>query len=129
MQWNADLGTAGEYYTSVGDDTAIQALAAQFNGSNSFDSAGGLASINVSFTQYGAAILSRNASLADNNATQSATQSALSDSLKTKSDNMRGVNLDEEMADLIKFEQAYSAAARVINVIQSMFDALDQAIG
>ena len=129
MQWNADLGTAGAYYTSVGDDTAIQALAAQFNGSNSFDSAGGLASINVSFTQYGAAILSRNASLADNNATQSATQSALSDSLKTKSDNMRGVNLDEEMADLIKYEQAYSAAARVINVIQSMFDALDQAIG
>ncbi len=129
MQWNADLGAAGEYYTSVGDDTAIQALATQFNGTNSFDAAGGLASLNVNFTQYAAAILSRNASLADNNATQSASQSALSDSLKTKSDNMRGVNLDEEMADLIKFEQAYSAAARVINVIQNMFDALDQAVG
>ncbi len=129
VQWNADLGAAGEYFTSVGDDTAIQALAAQFNASNTFDSAGGLATLNVNFTQYAAAILSRNASLADNNASQSESQGALSDSLKTKSDNIRGVNLDEEMADLIRFEQAYSAAARVINVIQSMFDALNQAVG
>jgi flagellar hook-associated protein 1 FlgK len=129
MQWNGDLGTAGEYFTSVGDDTAIQALAAQFDASNTFDSAGGLATLNVNFTQYAAAILSRNASMADNNSSQSETQSALSNSLKTKSDNIRGVNLDEEMADLIRFEQAYSAAARVINVIQSMFDALNQAVG
>ena len=33
------------------------------------------------------------------------------------------------MSDLILFEQAYSAAARVISVVQDMFDALDRAVG
>jgi len=36
------------------------------------------------------------------------------------------VNLDEELANLILFEQAYSAAARIVSVIQRMFDALER---
>ncbi len=35
-----------------------------------------------------------------------------------------GVNLDEEAAQLIEFEQAYSAAAQVINVARTVFDTL-----
>jgi flagellar hook-associated protein 1 FlgK len=37
-----------------------------------------------------------------------------------------GVNLDEEAADLIRFQQAYQAAAQVISTAQSMFDTLLQ---
>ena len=37
-----------------------------------------------------------------------------------------GVNLDEEAADLIRFQQAYQAAAQVIQVSQRMFDTLIQ---
>jgi flagellar hook-associated protein FlgK len=33
------------------------------------------------------------------------------------------------MSNLIMYEQAYSAAARLITVIQKMFDALDRAMG
>ncbi len=35
-----------------------------------------------------------------------------------------GVNLDEEAAKLVKFQQAYSASARVISVAQQTFDVL-----
>jgi flagellar hook-associated protein 1 FlgK len=35
-----------------------------------------------------------------------------------------GVNLDEEAANLIKFEQAYNASARLITVAQQIFDTL-----
>lgn len=35
-----------------------------------------------------------------------------------------GVNLDEEAANLVKFQQSYSAAARVISVAQQTFDVL-----
>ncbi|MBE0530756.1 MAG: flagellar hook-associated protein FlgK [Rhodospirillales bacterium] len=129
VQWDANLGTAGQYYTSVGDDSGIQALAARIGAVNSFDAAGGLGSLKVSFAEYGASILGRSASLADNNKSDTNSQQALTESLQNKSDNIRGVNLDEEMADLIRFEQAYSAAARLIGVIQSMFDALDRAVG
>ncbi|UTF60809.1 flagellar hook-associated protein FlgK [Gilvimarinus sp. DA14] len=43
-------------------------------------------------------------------------------------DSISGVNLDEEAANLIKFEQAYSANARVISVARELFDTLINAI-
>ncbi len=39
-------------------------------------------------------------------------------------DSISGVNLDEEAANLIKFEQAYNASAQVISVARSIFDTL-----
>jgi flagellar hook-associated protein FlgK len=38
-----------------------------------------------------------------------------------------GVNLDEEAADLIRFQQAYQASAQVIQMSQRLFDTLMQA--
>ena len=70
----------------------------------------------------------QNATAAANNEHDVEFQKSLTDSLKLKSDTVRGVNLDEEISNLILFEQAYAAAARVVNVIQRMFDALDRAI-
>ncbi len=40
-----------------------------------------------------------------------------------------GVNLDEEAARLIQYQQAYSAAARVLQVAQAIFDTMLQATG
>ena len=39
-----------------------------------------------------------------------------------------GVNLDEEAADLMRFQQAYQAAAQVINIANSLFDSLLAAV-
>lgn len=39
-----------------------------------------------------------------------------------------GVNLDEEAANLVKFQQAYQAAAQVISVSNSLFDTLISAV-
>ena len=43
-------------------------------------------------------------------------------------ESVRGVNLDEEAADLIRFEQAYNASAQVISVARDIFNTLFQAI-
>jgi flagellar hook-associated protein 1 len=40
-----------------------------------------------------------------------------------------GVNLDEEAAKLIQFQQAYQASAKMIQIAQSIFDSLIQGIG
>ena len=37
-----------------------------------------------------------------------------------------GVNLDEEAARLLQFQQSYQAAAKVLQVAQSVFDTLLQ---
>ncbi len=124
MQFDSNLGVAGEYFMSIGDDTTAQALAKQWTTANTFEQAGGLASLSLTFAEYGAAIVARNASLSATNKSRLEFQQTLTDSLQNKSDNIRGVNLDEEMAQLIIFEQAYVASARVIVVIQEMFDAL-----
>jgi flagellar hook-associated protein 1 len=44
-------------------------------------------------------------------------------------DAISGVNLDEEAARLMQFQQAYQAAAKIIQTAQSMFDTLLQAAG
>jgi flagellar hook-associated protein 1 FlgK len=44
-------------------------------------------------------------------------------------DGVSGVNLDEEAASLIEFQQLYSANARVITVARDLFDALLNSLG
>ena len=128
VQWDATRGTGGEYLVSIGDDTTISAMVAAFTGTNAFDQSGGLADLTISFEDYAAAILSTSANMSNTNETNRIYQEDLVSSLQLKSDSVRGVNLDEEMANLILFEQAYSSAARIISVIQKMFDALESTV-
>ncbi len=88
----------------------------------------GLPTVNNTFSDYAASIVSDNARQAETNKTNGERQQSLTDSLKFKSDSLRGVNLDEEMSDLIIFEQAFNASARVIAVIQRMLEALEQIV-
>lgn len=51
-------------------------------------------------------------------------QSKVSDAVKTKLNSETGVNLDEELSDLIKFQRAYQASARVFSVCSSLLEEL-----
>ena len=51
-------------------------------------------------------------------------QSILLDNLEADIAANSGVNLDEEAAELIRFQQAYQAAARIIGVTNTLFDTL-----
>jgi len=42
---------------------------------------------------------------------------------------LSGVNLDEEAANLIKYQQAYQASAKIISVVDSLFQTLINAVG
>ena len=46
--------------------------------------------------------------------------------LNTQRESISGVSLDEEMINLIKFQQAFAASARMITVIEEMFDVLQR---
>ncbi|MCH7650403.1 MAG: flagellar hook-associated protein FlgK [Nitrospinae bacterium] len=46
--------------------------------------------------------------------------------LNTQRESISGVSLDEEMINLIKFQQAYAASARMVTVIEEMFDVLQR---
>lgn len=128
VQWDAAAGAAGEFKISLGDNTVIKQIADAFLTQQNFDTAGGLSGINMSMTDYASAILSLNSSQAADNEVQIEYKTTLTNSLSFKATNISGVNLDEEMSNLIIFEQAYSAAARVMSVVQDMFDALESTV-
>jgi flagellar hook-associated protein 1 FlgK len=126
--WDADRGAAGEYFMSIGENSVIDALAEAFSASNQFETAGGLATAKTTFAEFATKIVSENARLAATNESSIDRQRSLTESLQFKSDSARGVNLDEELSNLIIFEQAFAAAARVISVIQRMFETLERVI-
>ncbi len=58
---------------------------------------------------------------ATNTATAARTLTTLTD---TRRESVKGVSVDEEMVNLMKFQQAYSAAARLITVVDAMTQTL-----
>jgi flagellar hook-associated protein 1 FlgK len=63
---------------------------------------------------------------------QAANNARVQESLLTQAEaaksEVSGVNLDEEAADLVRFQQAYQAAAQVVSVANSLFDSLLNAV-
>lgn len=56
--------------------------------------------------------------------TESESHNLVLQQLDTQQKSVAGVSLDEEMTNLIKFQQGFAAAARVINTVDEMFDTL-----
>jgi flagellar hook-associated protein 1 FlgK len=55
--------------------------------------------------------------------------SSIASSLETARTSVSGVNLDEEAAKLLQYQQAYQASAKMIQIAQSIFDTLIQGLG
>jgi len=60
--------------------------------------------------------------------TISAQQEGVMLQLDTRRESTSGVSLDEEMINLIKFQQAFQASARLLNVVDEMFSILQDRI-
>lgn len=61
-------------------------------------------------------------------ASNASVQSHLLSQAEAAKSEVSGVNLDEEAADLVRFQQAYQAAAQVISVANTLFDSLLSAV-
>jgi flagellar hook-associated protein 1 FlgK len=55
-------------------------------------------------------------------------QQSIDTQLQTERDAVSGVNLDEEAANLLKFQQSYQAAAQIISIANAAFDSLLAAV-
>jgi flagellar hook-associated protein 1 FlgK len=56
-------------------------------------------------------------------------QVAVMSDLKAMRDSISGVNIDEELADIIKFQHGYNAAARFITVVDELLDTVINRLG
>lgn len=55
--------------------------------------------------------------------------STIASNLESDRASVSGVNLDEEAAKLLQFQQAYQASAKMLQVAQGIFDSVIQAVG
>lgn len=86
-----------------------------YNGANTLQS---------SFTQ----MVGKNATLESNAKTNQQVYQSLTDQATQAQQSYSGVNLDEEAANLIKYQQAYQAAAKAMQVASQMFNTILTAI-
>jgi flagellar hook-associated protein 1 FlgK len=117
-----DSFTVGANAGGSGDNTNAQALIDSFK-DPVFDN--GTVSIDASSTKLVGAIgVMTNQALANRDAQDVIRQDAVA-----AQDSVSGVNLDEEAANLLKYQQAYQAAAQVIRIASNLFDSLIAAVG
>ncbi len=112
------------YERFISDNSVIQKLAGLGITDQTFDAAGGLSGTNQTYVGYMGQILAYTASTTVRASTDNRDSTILLDGFIERSDAFSGVNVDEEMANTIIFQNAYNASARIITATNEMFDAL-----
>ena len=112
---------AGEM--NVGDNTTAAAIAALQGKAVKVTAASGGTS-SQTLGEYYSALVSKVGSDTSTAKFNFEYQAALAADLKARQDAVSGVNLDEEMTSLIKFQHAYTAAAKLITTADSMMEVL-----
>jgi len=83
----------------------------------------------MTFTEaYASTVSSVGTTVSGLSTTKAAAEAKLTQS-QEQFDSVAGVNLDEEAANLIRYQQAYSASAKVITAARDTFDTLLSAVG
>ncbi len=118
----------GKYLLASGDNAVASQLSALMSNPATFHAAGSLSGTNVTFADYAGSIVSRASTSAATAQASFKVESDLKDSLDLKQAESAGVNLDEEMSQLLIFQQSYAASAKVISTTQQLFDILNDLI-
>lgn len=107
-----------------GDNRGAQALAAALDRPVAVIARGGLPAGSATLGDYVADVTALAARAAASAGERSASQGALVDALTLRHGVVSGVNLDEELARLLQYQQAYAVAARLISVTDELLDEL-----
>ena len=123
---NPAAALVGDTAVTSGDNKVVQRLANQFGQSIAFSASGSLAATTTTFSDYGAQILSVNATQAAAAGDSLGFNETLFEDIRFRAESDSGVSIDEEMANLITLQNSYAAIARVVSVTSDMMDILNQ---
>lgn len=114
----------GDLVLAEGDNRGGQALFSALDAKRPFNAAGGIAGGEASLGEYAA----RLAGNVGNRAARAERAEAAALSVKSAADlkrsDVEGVNMDEELANMTLYQQAYNASARLIQAAKEMTDTL-----
>ena len=116
--------TIGTSAIGSGNSEGLMALQGLANSKQSFGKAGSLAAQTSSLTDYASAVYQDIASKSSDAANNKTTQAdRLTEAQNRLSDNS-GVNLDEELSNMIIYQRSYSASARLLTTVGELYDTL-----
>lgn len=116
-----EIAAAGNGLSVPGDNTNALKLA---NLEQQPTLSGGSATLSSAYGQ----LVSQVGTMTQSAKTSQSAQQVLLNQAKQTRENLAGVNLDEEAANLVKFQNAYQAAAKAISVANSLFDTIIGAV-
>jgi flagellar hook-associated protein 1 len=114
---------------SAGDNRGAVALHQIAQDSLAFRAAGNLTATTGSLAEYSANVISdiaNSGAIADQFAKD---RTAFAAALEARITDISGVNMDEELANMLIYQNAFSASARIITTVREMFDTLLDAVG
>lgn len=114
----------GEDGITQGDGTIANSLAGVFESDFSFSSAGGISGVSTTLARYSAQMLGLQAAQTADARAELQFSTQFTETLEFRSESVSGVNLDEELSNLVVLEQAFNASARIITVAAEMLQEL-----
>lgn len=111
---------------AAGDNSYALAISAL--GNKSFSTSGGDV-IDGTFSQYYNETVSEVGQALEGVTSRLSDQETIEELVKSQRDSVSGVSLDEEMADLMKYQRAFQATSRVINVVDALLDTVVNRLG
>jgi flagellar hook-associated protein 1 FlgK len=117
---------AGDSIVSHGDSSGALALQNVGASTQSFAAAGNFSARSGTLNDYAASFY-QDVALASS--TASSNQTAQDDRLQeaqSRQSQASGVSLDEELTNMTTYQQAYSASARILSVVNQLYDTLMQ---
>jgi flagellar hook-associated protein 1 FlgK len=115
--------------TSEIPQTNVQSISSTFSQTNNYTYPQyGLTAVNVTYAQLGSQILSGFQQSANTISSESSTYSSEQSYYQTTLASETGVNLDNELANLVVYQNSYAACAHVITTVNTMLNALQAVI-
>jgi len=115
---------AGNTIVSAGDNSGAIALQNVITKTQSFHAAGGISAQTASLSDYAASFYQNVSTLSNAVSASQATQDDRLAEASSRVSSNSGVNLDEELTSLSSYQQAYAAGARLLTVVNTLYQTL-----
>lgn len=123
-QLSTTAAAAGDTGITHGDNRVAQRMAEAMETPFAYAGVGDIANSTYTFAEYANAIISLNSVHANHAGELAAETEILVEDIAFRDTSVSGVNLDEEMSNLVLYQNSYAMSARVLSAAQDMFDEL-----
>lgn len=117
---------AGDFIISGGDNSGAIAFQNVMNADRNFPSAGGISAQRESLSDYAASFYQQVSTLSNAVTQNQTTQDDRLQEAQSRMASKSGVSLDEELTNLTTYQQAYTAGARMLTVVDQLYQTLLQ---